>query len=136
MEPQNLWEIFARINGALDMRRFIDYLDYHPDRAIKTQGVWRLLCPLHADTVFRTLVLNPRRNTAHCEHGPCRGHLPMNLLELASAAHNAPIERVALDLLNLFGDDDLKVTLEERRILENATILGRRARAAEAVSKG
>ena len=121
MEERDFIATCARINASLDIKEYVAFLDYHPERAIKSQGLYRMLCPLHGETVFRTLVLNPRRNTAHCEHSGCDGHRPCDLIELAMKVYRKTREEIVLMMLDHFGQERLQLTndlVEQLRQLE------------------
>lgn len=123
MEPRELNALCAHINASLDIKEYIHFLDYHPEKAIKSQGLYRMLCPLHGETVFRTLVLNPRRNTAHCEHAGCEGHRPCDLIEMAMRIRREDRTTIVMRLLEFFGPERLQLTpsmLQQIRMLQLA----------------
>lgn len=118
MNRDQLDSLCARINSVLDVREYIYFLDYYPERAIKVQGVWRMLCPVHGEQMFRTLVLNPRRNTAHCEHSACTAHKPMNLISLAVLVRGEAPERVVVAMVDFFGQAKLELDEDQRALVE------------------
>lgn len=110
MDPKDFAALCARINGALDVREYINLLGYHGDRAIKVGNLYRLFCPIHKDTVFRSLVINPRRNTYHCEHTACPGHSPGDLIDLLAKARGVPLTASCMELIAHFGHEALHVS--------------------------
>jgi len=107
----------ARINAAIDVEEFIDFFDYESDKAIYSGGVWRLLCPIHNENVFRTLIINPRRNTAFCEHTNCAAHTHGDLIELLVKYRRLPRAMVVVDIVKHFGAEKLRLTEEQEEFL-------------------
>ncbi len=121
MKEQEFSALCAKINGALDVRDVIDLLDYNADKAIQSGGLWRLYCPIHNETVFRTLVINPRRNTYFCEYSACPAHQPGDLIELLSRVRQIHKAEVVLTLLKKFGTEKLRLTVEQGKLLKAHT---------------
>jgi len=109
----------ARINGALDTRAVIDLLGYHPDKAIRSGNLWRMYCPVHKDTIFRTLVLNPRRNTCHCEYSACEAHRPTDYIELIARARKTTRTKAVRFIIEHFGTDHLKLSEQQMETLKH-----------------
>lgn len=109
----------ARINAALDLEEYIAFLNYHPEKALFSGGVWRLLCPVHNETVFRTLIINPRRNTCFCEHVNCGFHTHGDLIELLVKTRRLTRSMVVVSLLDHFQPEKLRLTLEQEEFLRN-----------------
>ncbi len=118
MKEQEFSTLCAKINGALDVRDVIDLLDYSSDKAIQSAGLWRLYCPIHQETVFRTLVINPRRNTYICEYSACPAHQPGDLIELLSRVRATPKVEIVLILLKKYGTEKLRLTVEQGKLLK------------------
>lgn len=100
----------AQINSALDAREVIDFIDYFPERANRVGKLYRAFCPVHKERLFRTLVVNPRRNTHHCEHQPCPAHQPGDLIDLVARAHGVSRKKAAALLIAHFGPERLKLS--------------------------
>jgi hypothetical protein len=109
----------ARINAALDLEEYIRSLNYFPDKALLSGGVWRLLCPVHQEQVFRTLIINPRRNTCFCEHVNCGFHTHGDLIELLVKTRRLTRAMVVVSLLDHFGAEKLRLTEEQETFLRN-----------------
>jgi DNA primase len=110
LDSREFSALCARINSALDIRELIDLIGYYPNRAIKVGGLWRTLCPVHNETIFRTLVINPRRNTYHCEHGVCPAHQPGDLIDLLAKARGCSRAKAVNELLQRIGSEKLRLT--------------------------
>ena len=104
----------AQINGALDARELIDFIDYFPERANRSGKLFRVFCPVHKERIFRTLIINPRRNTHHCEHQPCPAHQPGDLIDLVSRARGVTRRKAVALLIEHFGPERLR--LSERQV--------------------
>ncbi len=117
MNSKEFSALCARINAALDVREYIQMLDYHPDKAIQVAGLWRLYCPVHQERVFRTLVINPRRNTYFCEHTACAAHQPGDLIELLIKVRQAPRAQIVIELIERFGSKNLRITEQQEELL-------------------
>lgn len=100
----------ARINSSLDVKEYIDLLGYYPEKAVRSGGLWRLFCPLHKDTLFRTLVINPRRNTYHCEYSLCTIHQPGDLIDLLARVRGGTLEQAVVELHERFGAEKLRLS--------------------------
>ncbi|MCB2154193.1 hypothetical protein KQI84_04855 [bacterium] len=100
----------AQVNGALDAREVIDFVDYYPERANRVGKLWRAFCPVHRERIFRTLVVNPRRNTHHCEHQPCPAHQPGDLIDLVARAKKVSRKTAVVLLVDHFGAERLRLS--------------------------
>lgn len=112
--------ICARVNAALDARELIDFLDYNAARANKVKGLWRCFCPIHEDHVFRTLVINPRRNTYHCEYTGCPANQPNDFIDLVARSRHISRFQAVQDLIGRFGLEKLRLTPEEGSFVDDA----------------
>lgn len=117
MNDREFDNLCARINSSLDVKEFIDLLGYHADKAIRTAGLWRMFCPIHGDTLFRTLVINPRRNTYHCEYSLCAIHKPADLVDLLARVRGVAREAAVGELLDRFGAQHLRLTATQEVML-------------------
>lgn len=107
----------ARVNAAIDVQKFITLLGYHPDRAIQSMGLWRMYCPVHGDTLFRTLVINPRRNTCHCDHTNCAAHGPSDLIDLLAKVRQTTRAGAVLELIAHIEADRLTMTEDQEQLV-------------------
>lgn len=107
----------ARVNSAIDVQQFVNILNFHPDRAIQSMGLWRLYCPVHGDTLFRTLVINPRRNTCHCDHTNCAAHGPSDLIDLLAKVRQTNRASAVLELIEQIEPARLTLTGEQEQLV-------------------
>jgi hypothetical protein len=122
LNPKDLSALCARINAAIDVKEFIPLLQYYPEKALQAFGLWRMYCPLHEETLFRTLVINPRRNTCHCEYSCCVAHQPSDLVDVLCKTRGLTRPDTLVLLIETFGLERLKITPEQeeqiRRLIE------------------
>jgi len=95
--------ICAQVNSALDIRQLVHFLAYHPDKLKRDGDVYVTLCPIHKETVFRTLILNPRNNTYHCRHQACPGHHAADFLDLVVRVQHVSLPEAISNVVNHFG---------------------------------
>lgn len=110
MDEPNYATICAQVNAALEVRALVRTIGWHPDRLIREGDVYLALCPLHRETVFRTLVLNPRANTYHCKHVACQGHQPGDFLDLLARVRSCTLPEVLEGLVTQFGAEHFRLT--------------------------
>ncbi|MDK2973492.1 MAG: zinc finger protein [Candidatus Sumerlaeota bacterium] len=127
MNDREFSAVCARINSSLDVKEFIRLLGYYPEKAIRAGGLWRLFCPIHGDTLFRTLVVNPRRNTYHCEYSLCSIHQPGDLVDLLTKVRGCTREEAVAELYERFGADQLRLSATQDANLRDLTELLRQA---------
>jgi hypothetical protein len=123
---QSYPEICALVNGAFDVRDLVEFIGWHPKKLVRTGDIYVALCPIHRDTIFRTLVINPRNNTYHCKHGGCPGNAPADFIDLITRVRGTTIPEVIEAVIAHFGADYFRLT--ERQLV----VVGRLADAARA----
>lgn len=109
----------ARINAAVDVSKYVHLVGYHADRAIQSMGLWRLYCPVHGDTLFRTLVINPRRNTCHCDHTNCAAHGPSDLIDLLAKVRQTNRAIAVTELIDHIEPARLTLTVEQEQLVKH-----------------
>ena len=117
MEEYKFTSLCARINSSLEVKKVIEHVGFHPDKAVKAGGLWRLFCPIHGEEIFRTLVLNPRRNTYHCEHTACPAHQPGDMIDLLARVKRTSREYIVGELLAEYGAQRLRLTPQQEEEL-------------------
>jgi hypothetical protein len=115
LSPTDLSTLCAKINSAIDVKEFVPLLQYYPERALQAFGLWRMYCPNHEETLFRTLVINPRRNTCHCEYSCCAAHQPTDLVDLLCKVRGITRPDALLLIIEAFGFERLKITEEQEQ---------------------
>lgn len=109
--------ICAQVNSAFEVRGFADYIGWHAEKMVRQGDVFRMYCPIHGETVFRTLVLNPRNNTYHCEHTACPGHHAADFLDLLCKVQNKSLPEVIQDAVDHFGAEYFRLNERQLKVL-------------------
>jgi hypothetical protein len=117
--------ICAQVNSAFEVRGLIEYIGWHPEKLTQRGDVFSALCPIHQDPVFRTLVLNPRKNTYHCEHGNCPGNYPADFLDLLVKVFHKPLPEVIQDAVDHFGAEYFRLTPRQLKVIEELVLEAR-----------
>ncbi len=66
---------------ALDV---LEYIDYHPESMVLDRGKIRCFCPIHGETVFRTLVVDEAKRSFRCAREDCPGTEGGDIVALAA----------------------------------------------------
>jgi DNA primase len=61
----------------------------------------KAFCPIHRETIFRTLVIDPEKKTFHCSNFNCAGHKGGNLINLYSAALDISYEEGLIKIASI-----------------------------------
>lgn len=109
--------ICAQVNSAFEIRGLVDYIAWYPEKLKREGDVYITLCPIHRDTVFRTLVLNPRINTYQCRHLACPGHSPADFLDLLTKVQNVSLPEVLENVVSHFGRDYFRITEAQMKVI-------------------
>ncbi len=114
---QAFGDICAQINATFEIRQLIKYCGGQPDKLVKSGEVFHAHCPIHGDDLFRTLVLNPRNNTYHCNHGNCPGSKPADFLDLIVRSKQKPLAQIIENLISEFGPDYFRLSQRQVEIV-------------------
>lgn len=114
--------ICAQMNNALQIHDLVDYIDWYPDKLIRSGDVYLALCPIHRDPTFRTLVLNPRNNTYICKHINCLGNQPADLIDLIVKAKDEPVPEALANLVERFGADYFHLTERQQKVIADLNV--------------
>jgi hypothetical protein len=109
--------ICAQVNAALESRQVLEYLEWFPEKMIRSGDIYLAYCPIHKDKLFRTLALNPRNNTCHCHHMDCPQNQTSDFLELIVKASGKTIAQVIRDLVVRFGADQFNLAEGQMRFI-------------------
>jgi hypothetical protein len=112
--------ICALINSGFEVRELVAYIGWHPEKLVRSGDVYLALCPLHRETVFRTLVLNPRNNTYHCKHQLCPGANPADFVDLLVRWRQQPLGVVLNDVMEHFDADYFRLNGKQVRLIRLA----------------
>lgn len=119
MDENSYPAICAKVNQAFDARQFLSFLNYKPEMARRNGDVWLAMCPIHKETVFRTLVINPRNNTYHCENHSCPANKPGDFIDLYCKARNLTIPESIRELVNHFGAEYFGLTPKQLSVIDD-----------------
>lgn len=86
------------VNAQLDAMAVLREIDFHADKAQQTGDTIKAFCPVHKDSRFRSLLVDPERHAYRCTVKTCRGYGGGSLLELHSLAMDIPVLRSACEL--------------------------------------
>lgn len=110
--------ICAQMNAAFDVNGLVEFIGWYPEKCIRSGDVYLVLCPIHRDEVFRTMVLNPRNNTYHCKHVNCIGNRPSDFLDLLVKVRNKPLAQVIQEAVKHFGADYFRLSQRQLQLIE------------------
>jgi hypothetical protein len=102
--------ICAQVNSGLEINDLLTYLNWYPEKLIRQGDVFITLCPIHQDTIFRTLVINTRNKTYCCKHVHCPGNHPSDYLDLLVKARQLPLPKVLDDVIEHFGPEYFRLS--------------------------
>lgn len=117
------------VNDALDSRRVLEFIGYKADKLQDTGDTIRAFCPIHRETVFRTLVVNKDRRTFRCMYGLCDGAEGGSLVRLLALSRRINEHEAAEALVDEFGisiriPQDPELMKKNAEVAENYLELG------------
>ncbi|RMH25559.1 MAG: AAA family ATPase [Candidatus Hydrogenedentota bacterium] len=101
-------KVIAEVNSQLDIRQLLELIGYRPDKLQESAETIRGFCPIHRETVFRTLIIDKGKRTFRCMYGLCKGASGGTLVDLYALSREIPLEDALKELVEKFG---LKVEL-------------------------
>jgi chromosomal replication initiator protein DnaA len=118
--PETLIE---QVRRALDAVEVLRLIDYRPETIQDAKGKIKCFCPIHRETIFRTLVVDKAEGTYQCGNYSCDGSEGGDLIDLYSRARSLSYEQGVLALAEACGlnidmsvvDGFLQTTLEVAR---------------------
>lgn len=110
--------ICARVNSGLNVHLMMEHIGWYPEKIVRQGEIYRALCPIHREEVFRTLVLNPRNNTYHCEHQQCLGKHPADFLDLLSKVFDLTLPEVIKRMVDEFGAEQFRLSDRQVQTIE------------------
>jgi len=123
--------ICAQINSGFEIQKLVQYIGWKPDKMVRSGDVYLVHCPIHQDSVFRTLVLNPRNNTYHCKHVNCAGNRPSDFLDLLVKVFNKSLPEVIHDVVTHFGPEYFRLSTKQVAIIGELVKVAREQRLIE-----
>ena len=79
-------EIIDKINLHLDVETVLFYLNYRTNTLEQRGAVVKCFCPIHQDTIIRSLSIDPMKKTFRCKFTQCPGSRGGTLFELYQMA--------------------------------------------------
>lgn len=98
--PEN---VIAEINSRIDIARLMKLIDYRSDKIQDSGETLKGFCPIHRESVFRTLIIDKSQHTFRCMYGLCDGSEGGNLIQLFSLARRIPFDEAANILVHELG---------------------------------
>lgn len=113
MDANSYPAICAQMNSALEIRALVNFLNYQPEKLKREGDIFLAMCPIHRDTVFRTLVLNPRNNTYQCRYQACPGNHAADFLDLVVRVQRVTLPEAIDALVKHFGPSYFRLNISQ-----------------------
>jgi len=95
-------KVIAEVNEQLDPRAVLELIGYHTDKLQESAETFRGFCPIHRETVFRTLIIDKSKRTFRCMYSLCKGAAGGTLVELYALAKELSLENALEELVAHF----------------------------------
>ncbi|MGC8740795.1 MAG: tetratricopeptide repeat protein [Candidatus Sumerlaeaceae bacterium] len=95
-------KVIRDLNEQLDPRAVLELINYHSDKLQESGETLRGFCPIHRETVFRTLIIDKSKRTFRCMYSLCKGAAGGTLVELYALAQDIPLEKAVEELAGHF----------------------------------
>ncbi|MCX7626255.1 MAG: DnaA/Hda family protein [Candidatus Sumerlaeaceae bacterium] len=117
------------LNEQLDPRAVLELIGYHTEKLQESAETFRGFCPIHRETVFRTLIIDKSRRSFRCMYSLCKGAAGGTLVELYALARDLPLEKAVEELGSHFGIEvslpaDPEYLEKQAEVAENYLELG------------
>ena len=97
--PQDLID---QVSRQLDPRAVLARIDYRTETIQDAGPVLKCFCPIHEETIFRTLIVEKDARSYRCSNYRCPGHGGGDLIDLYSKARKIGYEQALLELAEAF----------------------------------
>lgn len=123
-------ESFLReVNQQIDVLRLLGMVGSATDKLQQSGNTIRSFCPIHGETVFRTLVIDTDTKSFRCMYGLCAGTDGGDMIQLYALVRKIPYDEAVIELVRQLGlnaalpvdDEYLK---HHREVAENYVELG------------
>lgn len=112
-----------RILEAIEPDEILRRINYRPEMIQVVDDRIKAFCPIHKETIFRTLILKRRRKTYRCSNYNCAGNKGGDLIDLYARSMNVSYEQALMELASAHHveldmsqiEDHLKNALEVAR---------------------
>jgi chromosomal replication initiator protein DnaA len=95
--------LLAEVRNALDAEAVLRHINYRPEMIQDTGNAIKCFCPIHRETIFRTLLVDKVHGTYRCTNYACSGATGGDLIDLYAQARGQGYEQALLELANIFG---------------------------------
>ncbi|MFP4580952.1 MAG: DnaA ATPase domain-containing protein [Candidatus Sumerlaeia bacterium] len=96
-------ETEASVLKELDCRAVLEYLNYRPDTIQETDKTVRCFCPVHKESVVRTLTIDKSNKKGKCLYTPCPARKSTNLISLVALTKGIEEDEALIELVQHFG---------------------------------
>ena len=93
-------EIIAQVSARLAPRAVLSLIAYRPDTILETGGAIRCFCPIHKETVFRTMAIDGQTMRYRCSYTLCKGAKGGDLIDLYAKALETGYDEALLELVH------------------------------------
>ena len=121
MNPKKAFE--EKLNGKLDPLEVLREINYRIDTITTHTHTLRCFCPIHKETVFRTLTVNTQKKCFKCGFNSCEGFVESDLIDLYAKSKNISRDESILFWAEKIGlsaeippDEEVKPTPEKSKI--------------------
>jgi tetratricopeptide (TPR) repeat protein len=95
--------VIAEVNQTLDIQQLLEYIDYKTNKLQDSGDTIRGFCPIHRESVFRTLVINKSQRTFRCMYGLCEGSRGGSLVQLLALSRKITTDEAAKEIIDSQG---------------------------------
>ncbi|MCE5229352.1 hypothetical protein LLG95_07115, partial [bacterium] len=91
------------VREALDGAGIVRKIGYRPEMIQESSDAIKCFCPIHKETIFRTLLIDKRTGKYRCSNYNCTGNVGGDLIDLYARAKGLGYEQALLELSKQFG---------------------------------
>lgn len=81
MAPSSQHEVIEEINQRVDPRDLLNKINFEAEQIAVVGAMLKAFCPIHAETKFKTLLVDLNKKTFKCSYRPCPGSKGGSLVE-------------------------------------------------------
>lgn len=95
--------LIDNVRRQLDPEAILRRIDYLPEMINDTGRTIKCFCPIHKETIFRTLIIDKPSGTYQCGNSNCPGRHGGDLIDLYAKTEDLSYEQALLELSEHFG---------------------------------
>lgn len=95
--------VLRKIVGELDPLDLLEFIDFHPESIQRDGPRLRCSCPIHRDSVFRTLIIDVGARTYKCSKADCPGAEGGDLIDLVGKSLRIPYDEAVRRVVEEYG---------------------------------